>query len=57
MDPDRLQKPADVSDRIFNGMIGNSMSVNIIQTMILMIGRAAPSIIDVRGLKDKWSLA
>ena len=57
MDPDRLQKPADVSGRLFNGMVGNSMSINVIKTVILMIGRSAPSIIDVRGLKDKWSLA
>ena len=57
MDPDRLQKPADVSGRLFNGMVGNSMSINVIKTVMLMIGRSAPSIIDVRGLKDKWSLA
>ena len=34
---------------------GASMTVNVVKSLIFMIGRSAPSVIDLRGFADKWS--
>ena len=47
MTPDRVKKPDNVSEPIFQGMIGNSMSVNIIETILAMLSRAAPTVLRV----------
>ena len=56
MNPNRLQKPDDVATGLFNGMIGNAMSVNIVETLLAMISRACPKALGIeRLLPCRWA--
>ena len=47
MNPKRARKPDDVAIGSFNGMIGNAMSVNIVETLLAMISRACPKALEI----------
>ena len=55
MRPDRLQVPEGVSMTAFHGMVGNSMSVNVVEAILAMLSRAAPSVLRAGPLPDPWS--
>ena len=44
MDPQRLKRPSDVPIKLFNAMIGNAMSVNVVEAVIAMLSRSCPSL-------------
>ena len=55
MNPDRLRRPADVGQSSFNAMIGNAMSVNIVEVLLAMLSRACPKALNVDGpLPCQW---
>ena len=57
MNPHRFKKlPAGVSDQMFGEMIGNSMSVNCVEAVLVMINKVAPGVMNVGPLTDLWSL-
>ncbi|MCP4241424.1 MAG: DNA cytosine methyltransferase, partial [bacterium] len=56
MDPARLRAPNDVSEFQFRKMLGNSMSVNVVETLLVMLNKAAPEVMHVTSpLHDRWS--
>ena len=58
MSPERLVIPDGVGKREFKKMIGNSMSVNVLEAILAMIDRVAPSILagcKTKQLEDKFS--
>ena len=56
MDPQRLKRPSDVRIKLFNAMIGNSMSVNVVEVVIAMLSRSCPSLF-AHPFLDWWSAA
>ena len=48
MNPNRIRKPDDVATGCFNGMIGNAMSVNIVETILAMLSRACPKALGIQ---------
>lgn len=58
MKPGRIILPPKVTLAHFHGMIGNSMSVNIIESLLVMLHRAAPDVMGlIDSLHDRWSAA
>ncbi len=55
MDPARLRVPQGVSTPQFRKMLGNSMSVNIVEALLVMLNKAAPDVMHVAPLRDRWS--
>ena len=55
MHPGRLRIPDEVPESEFNAMIGNSMSVNIVEMIIAMLTWEAPAVLQVNPIPDKWS--
>ena len=55
MNPDRLVRPDDVTEAQFRSMIGNSMSVNVVEAIISMLSRAAPALFGDQPVADNWS--
>ena len=56
MDPQRLKRPSDVPQKQFNAMIGNAMSVNVVEAVIAMLSRSCPSLF-AHPLLDRWPAA
>ena len=57
MNPDRLRRPTDVGETRFNAMIGNAMSVNIVEVLLAMLSRACPKALNVNGpLPCQWGV-
>ncbi len=52
--PGRLRLPPGVSHAALNAMIGNSMSVNIIQCIVAMLSRSVPSLFH-EPIADPWA--
>ena len=55
MQPERLHVPEGVPLSEFHAMIGNSMSVNIVEALLSMLGRACPDVLKTGPLPDPWS--
>ena len=55
MDPVRVTRPSCVLLRLFHGMIGNSMSVNVVEVVLVAQSRCAPSVFGGHVLHNKWS--
>ena len=55
MDSARLRRPETVTTKRFHGMIGNSMCVNVLEALLVMVQRAAPSILRAPHVRDNWS--
>ena len=55
MRPGRLRVPEGVPLAEFHAMIGNSMSVNVIEALLAMLSRACPSVLQTGPLPDQWS--
>ena len=55
MDPGRLHVPDGVSEARFRKMLGNSMCVNVLEALFVMINKAAPSVLKAGPLTDRWS--
>jgi site-specific DNA-cytosine methylase len=55
MRPDRLEVPDSVPASAFRGMIGNSMSVNVVEALLAMLSKAAPRVMQAGTLPDRWS--
>lgn len=51
---DRVRRPEEVSLPQFHSMIGNSMSVNIIEVLLAMLSRSTPAVFP-GPLPDRWS--
>ena len=47
MRPARLVVPPSVPESAFRAMIGNSMSVNIVEVLLAMLSRACPGVLDL----------
>ena len=54
MRPARLVVPPSVPESAFRAMIGNSMSVNIVEVLLAMLSRACPGVLGPP-LRDRWS--
>ena len=55
MRPARFVVPPSVPTPAFHGMVGNSMSVNIIEVLLAMLSRACPAVLGAPPLPDRWS--
>ena len=56
MNPERLRRPNIVPMNAFNSMIGNAMSVNIVEVLLVMLSRSCPSVLGTKApLPDRWS--
>ena len=55
MRPARFVVPPSVPTPAFHGMVGNSMSVNIIEVLLAMLSRACPAVLGATPLPDRWS--
>lgn len=55
MRTDRLEVPDSVPPAAFRGMIGNSMSVNVVEALLAMLSKAAPQVMRAGTLPDRWS--
>ena len=56
MDPERFQIPSNVSLNSFHALIGNSMSVNVVEAILAMLSRSCPGVFGGRPpLADPWS--
>ena len=56
MNPERLRRPNNVPMNAFNGMIGNAMSVNIVEVVLVTLSRSCPSVLGNNApLPDRWS--
>ena len=55
MRPERLNVPEGVPMAEFHAMIGNSMSVNVIEALLAMLSRACPKVLQTDLLPDQWS--
>ena len=54
MSPQRLQRPPDVPIKSFDAMIGNAMSVNVVEALVVMLSRSCPGVLGAP-LNDRWS--
>ena len=54
MRPARCVVPPSVPTPAFHGMVGNSMSVNIVEVLLAMLSRACPGVLG-SPLRDRWS--
>ena len=52
---DRIRLPEAVSLPQFHSMIGNSMSVNIVEVILAMLSRSTPAVFPAGPLPDRWS--
>ena len=57
MSPQRLQCPPDVPMNRFDAMIGNAMSVNVVEALVVMLSRSCPALFGGTKLHDRWSAA
>lgn len=48
MDPDRIKRPSDVKLGLFNAMIGNAMSVNVVEVLLAMLSRSCPQVLNAK---------
>ena len=55
MRPGRLRVSEGVPLAEFHAMIGNSMSVNVIEALLAMLSRACPNVLQTGPLPDQWS--
>ena len=51
----RIRLPEGVADKDSGGMIGNSMTVAIVEAILAMLSRACPSLFPGGELPDRWS--
>ena len=54
MSPSRLQKPDSVPIGSFNAMIGNAMSVNVVEALLSMLSKSCPGVF-TKHVPDRWS--
>ena len=55
MNPDRIKRPDSVSQGRFDAMIGNAMSVNIIEVLLAMLSRSCPAALGItKPLPCQW---
>ena len=52
---DRLRVPESVTTAKFHEMIGNNMSVNIVEVILAMLSRSTPELFPMGALHDRWS--
>lgn len=56
MRPERFQIPSNLALSSFNALIGNSMSVNVVEAILAMLSRSCPGVFGGRPpLADPWS--
>ena len=55
MNPDRIKRPDSVMEGRFDAMIGNAMSVNIIEVLLAMLSRSCPTALGItKPLPCQW---
>ena len=55
MRPARLVVPPSVPESAFRAMVGNAMSVSIVEALLASLSRACPAIFSGTPLPDRWS--